>query len=399
MPQPSKGALQKNIVKFAWYKVLTKRTYLPIITIYLVEVAHLSVNEIATIAVISAMFELALQLPGGYFADYFGNKKALRSSTWLITLSPLCYLIFPNFWGGLLGSLLFFGAWAFQQGSGEAFMHDTMVALKAESQYAKIMGRSQSYGLIGNLILTAIIPTTYIIDKRLPFILGFISLVVMSSLIYSFTFPPHRKQPNSGKRLPITAMLTILNSRNVILFLFAGTATAVAISGGQYKELLFQAQSVDPILFGFIASAGSLLGAAIGMSTHFLANRLPSRLFYFIDTVLLSVSLFVAGYFQNPFVSIAAMIVFVGYGRIRLIVIQAKLLTDTRAYKATLLSTLSFVSQVAHVGVVTYFGWLVSNLGLADGHVWFGVSVFCVLFILWLIVSNTQPQSKPQQTS
>lgn len=396
MPQPSKGALQKNIVKFAWYKVLTKRTYLPIITIYLVEVAHLSVNEIATIALITAMLQLALQLPGGYFADHFGNKKALRYSTWFVTLSPLCYILFPNFWGGLLGSILFFGAYAFQQGSAEAFMHDTMVALKAESQYAKIMGRAQSYGLMGNLILTAIIPITYVIDKRLPFILGFLSLVVMSGLIYSFSFPPHRKQPKGNKQSPIVAMRTVLTLRNAILFLFAGTATAVAIAGPQYQELLFKAESVDPSLFGFIASAGSLLGAIIGMFTHFLANQLSSKAFYLLDATILSASLAIAGYFQNPYAAITAMVIFVGYGRIRLIVIQAKLLADTHAYKATLLSTLSFVTQVIQIAVVTYFGWLVSSMGLADGHLWFGVSVFCVLLILWLTVMSSQRQIKPQ---
>lgn len=345
------------------------------------------------------MLQLALQLPGGYFADYFGNKKAMQYSTWLVTFSPLCYLIFPNFWGGLLGSVLFFGAYAFQQGSAEAFMHDTMVALKAESQYAKVMGRSQSYGLIGNLILTAIIPTTYIIDKRLPFILGFISLVVMSALIYSFVFPPQRKRPVGNKMSPVVAMRTILTFHNFMLFLLAGTATAVAIAGPQYQELLFRAESVDPSLFGLIASAGSLLGAIIGIFTHFMANQLPSKVFYFIDAFILSATLFIAGYFQNPYAAIAAMIVFVGYGRIRLIVIQAKLLADTHTYKATLLSSLSFVTQVIQIAVVAYFGWLVSNVGLAGGHLWFGVSVFCVLFILWLIVSNTQPQSKPQQTS
>lgn len=162
MPQPSKAALRKNIRKYAWYKVLTKRTYLPVIAIYLVEVAHLSLAEIAAIATITAITQLALQMPGGIFADRFGNKKALQYSTWFVTLSPLCYVLLPNFWGGLLGSLLFFGAYAFQQGSAEAFMHDTMVALGEESKYAKVMGRAQSYGLIGNLVLTAIIPATYI---------------------------------------------------------------------------------------------------------------------------------------------------------------------------------------------------------------------------------------------
>lgn len=127
--QVPKKLLRKNAVKFAWYKVLTKRVYLPVIAIYLVDVAHVSLAEIALIAAITGGVQLALQLPGGYVADKFGNEKALKTSTWFITASPLLYVLLPNFWGGLFGSLLFFGGWAFQQGAGEAFMHDTMDAL------------------------------------------------------------------------------------------------------------------------------------------------------------------------------------------------------------------------------------------------------------------------------
>ncbi len=390
--QVPKKLLRKNAVKFAWYKVLTKRVYLPVITIYLVDVAHVSLAEIALIAAITGGVQLALQLPGGYVADKFGNEKALKTSTWFITASPLLYVLLPNFWGGLFGSLLFFGGWAFQQGAGEAFMHDTMDALGQKNHYARVMGRAQSYGLVGNLLLTAFIPATYLVDPRLPFVLGFISLVGMSAIIYSFAFPAQTQSRKLAK--PGQAIAAVFKPANFTIFLLAGTATALAISGGEYKEILFKAQGINPALFGLIMSAGSLLGAMTGLFTHQLTHKLTTKLFYVLDIVLLAGAVLAIGYFNDPFISVGAAILFTGYGRIRQIVVQSKLLADTKEYKATLLSGLSFTTQVIQIGVVALFGWFVTHFGLASGHTWMGLTMAMLLLVLWLINFSPKNGSK-----
>ena len=205
----------------------------------------------------------------------------------------------------------------------------------------------------------------------------------MTWLIYSFTYPTHEKRKHASVR-PVAMIRTISTKNNLLLFLFAGTATAISITGSQYQELLFKFNTVDPALFGLIASAGSLFGAILGLFTHTLTHRVSSAAFYFIDMLVLSGTLAIAGYVPGPIGSVVAMLIFVGYGRIRLIVIQAKMLADTNTYKATLLSSLSFVSQVIQIGTAAYFGWLVTSQGLPMGHLLFGVSSFVVLFLLWI---------------
>lgn len=155
----------------------------------------------------------------------------------------------PNFISGLLASPLFFGGYSFQAGAIEAFMHDTLVALKREKDYSKVMGRAQSYGLIGNVVLISLVPATYTIHHNLPFVLGFISLLVMLRLATSFAYPVD--ESDRLAKNPFKAFASIVSWQNIALFVFAGFTASVANKGGEYRELLFQDIGVAVALFGF----------------------------------------------------------------------------------------------------------------------------------------------------
>ena len=126
--------LEKNIGKYSWYKIFTKRVYLPLITIQLVNVGKVTLEELAIIVVISSIVQALLQMPAGYIADKIGNRKSIILGASIAVTSPLFYAFMPNFWGGLIASVMFFGGYAFQSGAIEAFMHDTLIALDIEKQ-------------------------------------------------------------------------------------------------------------------------------------------------------------------------------------------------------------------------------------------------------------------------
>jgi MFS family permease len=189
--------LEKNIGKYSWFKVFTKRVYLPLIAIQLVTAGGVTVEQLALIAIITAITQAILQVPTGYVADAYGNKFAIITGCTIAAISPLFYIFKPDFVGGLLAALFFAIGISFLSGATEAFMHDTLVALGKEKNYTKVMGRSQSYGLIGNVILLIAVPATYAINNNIPFYLGFVSLLIMLCIAISFTHPPketHRKK-------------------------------------------------------------------------------------------------------------------------------------------------------------------------------------------------------------
>ncbi len=388
MQEQYKKRLEKNIVKFAWYKIFTKRVYLPVIAVFLVTQGKVTVEEIALIAGVSTVAQILLQMPGGYFADKHGYAKAMKYSSLFITVSPLFYIFMPNVWGGLLAAIFFFGPWSFQQGSAEAFMHDTLIALDREKDYAKVVGRSQSYGLVGNLMLTATIPATYAIDPMLPFILGFFSLVAMTWLVYSFEYPV--VLPSGGPKTltnPFRALKSVITIHNVVFFVFAGFMTSISMNGGSYKELLYQDIGIATLWFGIIASTASLFGAGLGLVTESL-NKLRPLSFYLFDVLIQGVCLVVAGMSREPVVVALCFIVFGGYGYIRIIIIQSKLLTNIQhVYKATLLSALGLFSHFALLATIAVFGYFISTRGYSGGHLAFGLFTLTVGLLLWSLVA------------
>lgn len=373
--------LKKNIIKYSWFKIFTKRVYLPLIVIQLVNVGQVTVNEIALIAVITAIVAGLLQMPGGYLADKLGNRFAILLGCSLGLFSPLFYVFAPNFYGGLAASVLFFGSWSFVSGAIEAFMHDTLVALRREKDYTKVMGRAQSYGLIGNVILIAAVPATYAVDQNLPFLIGFLAQIVMLLLAISFTFPKH--ETSAQPKSPIKAARSIVTLENIMLFVFAGFLSGVANRGGEYRELLWQDMGVVVAIFGVLLAASSVAGAIMGMFIH-VFDQLRPLVFYMFDLLFMSICFITIGLTDNAVVAVVSFILFAGYGRVRLIVFQSKLLTDVaHTYKATLLSALNLFTVIGEVAAISLLATLIGIDGYIYGYLLFGVSVFGIGLVLW----------------
>jgi MFS family permease len=380
-----KRRLEMNIKKYSWFKIFTKRVYLPLIAIQLVAEGNVTVGQLAVIASAAAITQLILQVPTGYFADKFGNKAAIILGAAITAVSPLFYIFLPNFWGGLLAAELFFGGYAFQSGAIEAFMHDTLVALGREKEYARVMGRAQSYGLTGNVVLITLVPLTYAIDPNIPFLLGFVSLLLMLWLSLSFTYPrPHEEEEVHIN--PFLAAKNIVTPRNVAVFIFAGAMAGVANRGAEYRELLFQDLGIAVFSFGVLLALGSIAGAIMGRFIHLLDDLKPQT-FYFTDLLIISLCLVAVGISRNPLVAVIGFTLFAGYGRVRSIIIQSKLLKDLKySYKATLLSTLNLFSDMGDVAAISLLALFIVSKDYTRGYLFFGITVFVIAAVLWLIM-------------
>ena len=381
-----KKQLEKNISKYSWYKIFTKRVYLPLIAIQLVNAGKVSVEQLAIISALTAIVSLLLQLPTGYVADKYGSRFAIILGCLITVPSPLFYVLLPNFWGGLIAALLFFGGYAFQSGAIEAFIHDTLVTMEREHEYSKIMGRAQSYGLIGNVVLVILVPATYAINHALPFILGFVSLLAMLFIALSFTYPPRKKELKTKN--PFAATKNIVNRQNLALFVFAGVSLGVSYTSGNFRELAFQHIGITIGLFGTLVALGSVVGAVLGRWIHLIDKYQPKTVYLF-DLLFISSFLMLAGSTTNRYLVSFAFIILAGYDRVHLIIFQAKLLENLKhTYKATLLSALNIFSTLGQAVAVVILAKLIGFKGYQGGYVLFGLVVLSISLFLWLLVTG-----------
>lgn len=386
MNKQYKQQLESNIKKYAWYKIFTKRVYLPLIAIQLVNIGHVTVAQLAIIAMVVSVVQLVLQIPGGYFADKWGNRPAILIGSAIAAVSPLVYIIRPDFYGGLVADLLFFGGYCLISGAIEAFMHDTLTALKREKDYARVMGRAQSYGLIGNTVLLVAIPATYALHHSLPFILGFISLSVNFLLAASFTYPRLVHKTKVKIKKPFTALRSIVTVANLSLFLFAGLLFGVTHRGGNYRELVYQDVGIPIEYFGILVAVGSLVGVLFGFCLG-LVDKLKARTFYLLDLTIIAACMIAVGAGENPIVVVSAFVIFAAYDRVRLILIQSRLLQEVEhAYKATLLSALSLFSVMGEIVMIALLAYFIELGGYQEGYLWFGGVVLCAGLLLYIAV-------------
>lgn len=386
-----KANLEANLRKYQLFILLQKRAFLPTIGIYLVSVGKLSLVDIATITSITAIAQLLMEIPTGYFADRYGRKLSIVVGSFILSFSPLAFIVLPNYLGGLLASLLYFGGASFVNGAHSAFIHDTMQALGREKNFTKFRGRAQSYSLVGNMIIIALVPISYSIDPRLPFVFGFLLLFPVFFLALSYTEPPVLSDEDTSPSI-ISMFKTIPKTELLILFSVFGIVSSTFASAPQFREILFQNLGVPVIYFGAILAGGSLIAALAGHAIHKL-DKVPHHMFYFIDIFVMVFTLLIIGITQNPYIAIIGFTLMVMYDRNRSIVAESHVLARYRAKenKATLLSMMRFFSTLQGLWVSIVLGSALYFFGISKGFVIFGVvmgTALLAVMYLYLVIEK-----------
>jgi MFS family permease len=384
------NTLEGNILKYNLYKTFTKRVYLPLIAVYLTTIGNVTLAQLGIIASITAIASLGMEIPTGYFADRFGHKKSLLFGSLICAISPLFYLLTPNFIGGVLGSVLFFIGASFTQGAIQVFIQETLISLKREQDYVRIMGKAQSYGLIGNTILIAVIPLTYSIHPSLPFIAGFICLFIAFLLVLSFKEPSAHIEIGCKKVSFFHEIKSTFSPklifRTVLIFLIFGIATATFNNSTIYREIVFKNFGLPVSYFGFILAFGSLLAAITGNYIHHL-KKLKSATFYILDVLYVIITLALISFSKSVVIIILAFSLIPLYSRTRSIIFESIIFEEfpKSNYKATLLSIMNFFSLGSAIGTPLIFAFTVNRFGLMKGHLIFGLIILGILLPIFLM--------------
>ncbi len=380
----NQSGLEGNIVKYNLFKIFTKRVFLPLIAIHLTLVGKVSLEQLGIIASTVALTQILLEIPTGYIADKWGHKKAIVLGSFITTISVLPYIFMPNFYGGLIAAALFFAGASFGSGAAQAFMHETLMGLGRENEYTKVMGKAQSYGLLGNVVLIALVPLTYQIDKNLPFILGFICLFASFLVALSFKKPKERLVQEHASVGFISELKKSLTktawTRMVLVFLIFGVSSSAFDQSIIYKELIFLDLGIPIKYFGFILAFGSLLAALGANHIHRLKALKPEN-FYLFDIAYVSTLFVLVGLSKNPILSILVFAMFPAYDRTRNIIYESQLFEEfpNIKYKSTLISILNFFTFGNGIWIPLVLAFSVTQTNVIFGHFIFGILLLVIL--------------------
>lgn len=100
--------------------------YVPIGVWVLIWRSHFSWEQIALINSIGLFLQLALELSTGALADLWGRKNTILLGRVLGVVGFALMTIATDFWLFALGNVLYLANWAFESGSIDALLYDSM---------------------------------------------------------------------------------------------------------------------------------------------------------------------------------------------------------------------------------------------------------------------------------
>lgn len=381
--------MRRNVRLYGWIKIFTKRVFLPLLSIYLVEVGGVSLAQLGVIIFVSGLVTLVAQVPTGFFADKRTRRGAMLLGATFLILGTVVLAIWPSFEGGLVSTILSAIGYSFNCGAAEALMHDSLDQCGKGKAYLKEMGRAQSKGLVGNVILVGLVPLTYGINPRLPFTIGVLAFGLLCALCWALVEPPLSKaqqlEPNRLKQLVIAAR-TFANRNTVWLFLAIGLSAAFYGAGTDYNSLVLKDLGMAARFVGFAFAAGSLVGALFGYFVHHI-EKLSFRTFAMSDAIICSGFFIVVGLSRNLLISIAAVTLSLGFWRLRYIIYQHYLFNifNGSSYKATLMSLISFCEQMFTLLLPSIFVFWMTRQGYYWGYAIIGVTAAVILGVLFIV--------------
>lgn len=370
--------LQHNIRVYGWIKMLMKRSYFILIPVYLTEVGDVTIPQLGILAAIAGVTAILSNVPTGYMADRWSRRSAMIIGAASLTLGALCFALFPSFQGATVAMILEAIGYSTIHGASEALIHDTLLQQGRSHDYVRTLGRAQSFGLIGNVVLILLVPLTYSLDKRLPFLIGAVMASVLVGLMVTLV-EPSIKAKGTIERMNIhRAMRLFVNRYTVVFFIALGLVSISYDAYAPFAPLILVNLGFQPQLQGIVYASASVFGAINGRIVH-LFKRFSLLQYALFDLSVGAFSVLAIGLSRNLVVTMIAIVINMGFWRVRMIVYQDHLLgrfTDHK-YKATLISVIGFFGQI-NAWMPVLFALIIDKTGYYTGFTIIGLSLIIV---------------------
>jgi MFS family permease len=376
----------RNIPLLYIYSILIKRVSMPVIVLYFL-LNNLNFTQIGMLAAVMSVTTLATEIHGGIFTDLHGKKISLAITSLLGTLTMLLYYIGNSFEYFLIASLLYGLSGAFISGTRNALLYDTLLKLGRVSEFKKFNGRQLLYSHSVNAVILLMIPLVYVIDPKLPFLIGI--LFFTGSLITALLFiePPVKGtgNPSYNRRLKESFREISMNGHIFSAILLSTVTAAFVWMGSQFIQPLLLISGLEVIYFGVMYA---LMRAVMGLGGEF-THRLGGFL-RFEHLLLLGLGMILASFlgFSHGFGAIIILSVLLmkfaeGLNRIAL---EDRMNRNIRSANRTTVLSISNLSVELFSAVIILIFGITADLAGVQGMFSFAIVAFMASLLFLAIL-------------
>jgi MFS family permease len=178
--------MEKNILKFYWYRLTKFALFHIAIMVLFYQQRGLSFSQIMILQSFYYFAKVLSEVPTGALADRFGRKKSLvigsfcHSSAYLLIFFSHSFIFFN------LGEIIAGISMSFAYGADSALAYDSLKKLEREEEYQKIEGNAHSMRLLSFAIFAPIGGLLATINLALPYLAS--SIIIFFSGLLALTF-------------------------------------------------------------------------------------------------------------------------------------------------------------------------------------------------------------------
>jgi MFS family permease len=390
--------IRSNIWKYYVFNFLTQFTiFLPFIVYYFQELGF-SLGQIAVLQGISAITVFIFEIPSGYVADKIGRKNSLIISVILQLLGVIILYSSHNYLMIVISHIFNGLAWAFVSGADSAFLYDSLLCLKQESEYKRVEGKARFFGEIA-IIISAILGSLIVgFGIRQTILWTLIGYTILIFVTFSFTEPPRKKIKIHKIQENIFLLFSIFKKsiyNKKLLGLFCYSFIIFGISGTIFimYQPYFRATALPLSYYGYIFAAFSIFAAFASLKAHYIERKIGVYWSLLLVPILLAGSIVGA---SLVFMWAGFMFFFLrelvrGYIYPVLADYNNKIISSNE--RATVLSIGSMFARLGLTIIAALFGFLSDTYGLKMMLLAIGLMLLVFTLIVPIFIKNNYSTS------
>jgi MFS family permease len=322
-------------------------------------------NQIGIFSAIGFFASFLLEIPSGILSDKIGHKKILVIAKILMIFSTLSFIYANSLIYFIFGSIFLSASTAFTSGTQDAFMHNTLIGLKKEKDYVKIIGKIKGNVSLLSIILILALPLFTKISILLPLKISlgfdFFGLVIA----FLFITPKEKIEAKDEEPLPVKSQLKELYKTGFFtLSMLFGIFAGIMIASGIYRTVYVESLGFPIIYIGVIMALSRFTWFILGNKLNVIKENFSLKSMMKFEILFFSISLVIASILNNPYLVVIILGVINGYHLARMPIITEHLLKNyckNKKQKATILSINSQTGAIFQSIITFGIGFFMIN--------------------------------------